>query len=71
MNSSVQTVMLASGAAIGYGSTLTLTDTSNKIKKGTKGDVSVLQPTLMAAVPAIIDRVRDGVIKKVNSESVL
>lgn len=63
--------MLASGAAIGYGSTLTLTDTSNKIKKGTKGDVSVLQPTLMAAVPAIIDRVRDGVIKKVNSESVL
>lgn len=61
----VQTVMLAAGAAIGYGTTLTLTDTSNKIKKGTKGDVSVLQPTLMAAVPAIIDRVRDGVLKKV------
>lgn len=59
--------MLASGAAIGYGTTLTLTDTSNKIKKGTKGDVSVLQPTLMAAVPAIIDRVRDGVLKKVYS----
>lgn len=63
-----ETVMLASGAAIGYGSTLTLTDTSNKIKKGTKGDVSVLQPTLMAAVPAIIDRVRDGVIKKVEEK---
>ncbi|KAL9243961.1 hypothetical protein vseg_017789 [Gypsophila vaccaria] len=63
-----ETVMLASGAAIGYGSTLTLTDTSNKIKKGTKGDVSVLQPTLMAAVPAIIDRVRDGVVKKVEEK---
>ncbi|KAH9617685.1 hypothetical protein KSS87_002544 [Heliosperma pusillum] len=63
-----ETVMLASGAAIGYGSTLTLTDTSNKIKKGTKGDVSVLQPTLMAAVPAIIDRVRDGVVKKVDEK---
>ncbi|KAL5229423.1 hypothetical protein ABZP36_028199 [Zizania latifolia] len=60
-----ETVMLASGAAIGYGSALTMTDTSNKIKKGTKGDVSVLQPTLMISVPAILDRIRDAVFKKV------
>jgi len=57
--------MVAVGIPIGYGSPLTLTDTSNKIKKGTKGDASVLGPTLMAAVPAILDRVRDGVRKKV------
>lgn len=63
-----ETVMMASGAAIGYGSTLTLTDTSNKIRKGTKGDASVLQPTLMASVPAILDRVRDGVFKKVEEK---
>lgn len=63
-----ETVMLASGAAIGYGTPLTLTDTSNKVKKGTKGDVTALQPTLMAAVPAIIDRVRDGVTKKVEEK---
>ncbi|XP_051114945.1 long chain acyl-CoA synthetase 8 [Andrographis paniculata] len=61
-----ETVMLTAGVAIGYGSALTLTDTSNKIKKGTKGDASVLHPTLMAAVPAILDRVRDGVLKKVD-----
>ena len=61
----VQSVMLAAGCAIGYGSALTLTDTSNKIMKGTKGDASSLEPTLMAAVPAILDRVRDGVSKKV------
>lgn len=59
--------MLSAGSAIGYGSALTLTDTSNKIKKGTKGDASVLKPTLMATVPAILDRVRDGVLKKVDS----
>ncbi|KAL6498943.1 Long chain acyl-CoA synthetase 8 [Orobanche hederae] len=59
-----EAIMLASGTAIGYGSALTLTDTSNKIKKGTKGDTSVLKPTLMAAVPAILDRVREGVLKK-------
>jgi len=57
--------MVAVGIPIGYGSPLTLTDTSNKIKKGTKGDASVLGPTLMAAVPAILDRIRDGVRKKV------
>lgn len=60
-----QSVMLTAGVAIGYSSTLTLTDTSNKIKKGTTGDATALKPTLMAAVPAILDRVREGVLKKV------
>ncbi|XP_057461651.1 long chain acyl-CoA synthetase 8-like [Actinidia eriantha] len=63
-----ESVMLAAGCAIGYGSALTLTDTSNKIMKGTKGDASSLEPTLMAAVPAILDRVRDGVSKKVEEK---
>lgn len=58
-------MIAAVGGAIGYGSPLTLTDTSSKIKKGTKGDATVLLPTLMTAVPAILDRVRDGVLKKV------
>lgn len=62
-----ENVMAAVGSAIGYGSPLTLTDTSSKIKKGTKGDASVLLPTVMTAVPAILDRVRDGVLKKVNA----
>lgn len=61
----VQSIMLAAGAAIGYGTPLTLTDTSSKIKKGTKGDATVLMPTLLTAVPAILDRIRDGVVKKV------
>ncbi|XP_030481486.1 long chain acyl-CoA synthetase 8 isoform X2 [Cannabis sativa] len=61
-----ESVMVATGCRIGYGSPLTLTDTSNKVKKGTKGDASALKPTLMAAVPAILDRVRDGVLKKVD-----
>ncbi|CAL9079559.1 unnamed protein product [Musa textilis] len=60
--------MDAAGISIGYASLLTLTDTSNKIKKGTKGDASVLRPTLMAAVPAILDRVRDAVRKKVDAK---
>ncbi|XP_055823580.1 long chain acyl-CoA synthetase 8-like [Solanum dulcamara] len=64
-----ETVMVTAGACIGYGSALTLTDTSNKVMKGTKGDATVLKPTLMAAVPAILDRVRDGVMKKVEEKA--
>ncbi|CAD5190599.1 unnamed protein product [Musa acuminata subsp. malaccensis] len=63
-----ENVLVAAGTTIGYGSPLTLTDTSNKIKKGTKGDSSVLRPTLMTAVPAILDRVRDGVWKKIDAK---
>ncbi|KAJ0973262.1 hypothetical protein J5N97_021221 [Dioscorea zingiberensis] len=63
-----EAVMVAAGCSIGYGTPLTLTDTSNKIKKGTKGDASVLGPTLMTAVPAILDRVRDGVRKNVDAK---
>ncbi|KAK9167577.1 hypothetical protein Scep_002768 [Stephania cephalantha] len=63
-----ENAMVAVGCSIGYGSPLTITDTSNKIKMGTKGDTSVLRPTLMAAVPAILDRVRDGVRKKVDAK---
>ncbi|GFS40102.1 long chain acyl-CoA synthetase 9 [Actinidia rufa] len=63
-----ENVIAAVGCSIGYGSPLTLTDTSNKIKRGTKGDASMLKPTLMTAVPAaILDRVRDGVLKKVDA----
>lgn len=57
---------LAHGTCIGYSSPLTLTDNSSKIKKGSKGDLSVLKPTLMAAVPMIMDRLYKGVWEKVN-----
>ncbi|KAL3592429.1 hypothetical protein D5086_011069 [Populus alba] len=63
-----ENVVASAGSAIGYGTPMTLTDTSNKIKRGTKGDATVLRPTVMAAVPAILDRVRDGVQKKVDAK---
>ncbi|KAK9066848.1 hypothetical protein SSX86_014171 [Deinandra increscens subsp. villosa] len=62
-----ENLIAAVGSSIGYGTPLTLTDTSSKIKRGTKGDASALRPTLMASVPAILDRVRDGVRNKVDS----
>uniref|UniRef100_A0A672KPS6 long-chain-fatty-acid--CoA ligase n=1 Tax=Sinocyclocheilus grahami TaxID=75366 RepID=A0A672KPS6_SINGR len=43
---------------------------STKIKKGSKGDISVLRPTLMAAVPEIMDRIYKNVMLKVEEMSV-
>ena len=45
------------GIPIGYSSALTMTDTSSKIKRGSKGDASVLRPTILASVPLILDRI--------------
>ena len=33
-----------------------MTDMSTKVRKGYKGDASVLQPTMMCGVPLILDR---------------
>eukprot|EP00128_Syssomonas_multiformis_P014065 Colp12_sorted_trinity150504_noHs@1473 len=63
---SAECVFLFVGGSIGYGSPFTLTDASPKVKAGTQGDASVLRPTLMAAVPAIMDRIRHTVLERVN-----
>nr|XP_057936591.1 long-chain-fatty-acid--CoA ligase 3a isoform X2 [Doryrhamphus excisus] len=63
---SAELVCLAHGCKIGYSSPQTLSDQSTKIKTGSKGDTSVLQPTLMAAVPEIMDRIYKNVMAKVE-----
>ena len=40
-------------------------DKSTKIKKGGKGDCTVLKPTLMCAVPLVIDRIYKGINENV------
>ncbi|XP_020651142.1 fatty acid CoA ligase Acsl3 [Pogona vitticeps] len=66
---SAELVCLAHGCRIGYSSPQTLSDQSSKIKKGSRGDVSELKPTLMAAVPEIMDRIYKNVMSRVNEMS--
>ncbi|CAH9130507.1 unnamed protein product [Cuscuta epithymum] len=63
-----ENAMLAAGASIGFGSQSTLMDTSKTIKKGTQGDASMLKPTLMAAVPTVLDCLREGIVQKVEEK---
>lgn len=59
------------GCRVGYSSPHTLTDQSSKIKVGGKGDCSVLKPTLIAAVPEIMDRICKSVNGKLAEMSVV
>uniref|UniRef100_A0A4W5R1E6 long-chain-fatty-acid--CoA ligase n=1 Tax=Hucho hucho TaxID=62062 RepID=A0A4W5R1E6_9TELE len=66
---SAEMVCISHGCRIGYSSPQTLADQSTKIKKGSRGDTSVLKPTLMAAVPEIMDRIYKNVMTKVEEMS--
>jgi long-chain acyl-CoA synthetase len=62
-----ETYFFIAGIPIGYSSALTMTDTSGKIKRGGKGDASVLRPTIMTCVPLILDRIYKGIQEKVKA----
>lgn len=59
------------GIPIGYSSANTFLDASTKVMRGSKGDASVLQPTIMTTVPLLLDRIRKVVIDKLNQKSPL
>ena len=58
--------MLTLGIKVGYSSPLTLTSTSPGVRAGDEGDLSVLKPIGMAAVPLIMDRIYKGIQKKIG-----
>ncbi|KAJ8931958.1 hypothetical protein NQ314_015077 [Rhamnusium bicolor] len=65
----VESVCLLTGVPIGYSGALTMIDSSSKIKRGTKGDASVLHPTCMTSVPLILDRISKSIQEKVSKGS--
>ena len=46
------------GIPVGYSSPNTMTDMSSAIKKGDKGDVTLLQPTIINSVPLVLIRIQ-------------
>jgi len=63
-----ENMMCVFGVAIGYSNPNTLTDKSTMIKKGAQGDATVLQPTFMACVPLILDRIYKGIHENVRKK---
>ena len=54
---------------IGFSSPQTITDASTSIKKGQCGDLKILNPTLMHAVPAVLERFAKAVNLKLTNAS--
>ncbi|KAL3112722.1 hypothetical protein niasHT_019696 [Heterodera trifolii] len=62
-------ICLSKGCRIGYSSPSTLHDRAVKIKRGTTGDCVELKPTLIACVPAIMDKIFKAVSDEVKEKS--
>jgi len=62
----VEFMMTVFGVSIGYSGPNTLTDKSTMIKRGQKGDATVLKPTFLFAVPLILDRIYKGVNENIK-----
>lgn len=63
-----ETYLLLNGGKLGYASPHTLTDMSPGLKPGTKGDIGLLKPSLMATVPLVLDRIRKAVYASLNEK---
>jgi len=55
-----ENAMILVGIPVGYATTNTLLDTGSMVAKGCKGDVTTLRPTVMCAVPLVLDRIYKG-----------
>lgn len=60
---------LIKGIGIGYSSPFTLTDNSTAIKEGDLGDITVLKPTFMIAVPIVLERIKKAVEEKMAKQN--
>jgi len=63
-----ESMMVVWGVGVGYSHPNTLTDKSTMVRRGHKGDASVLQPTIMFCVPLILDRIYKGVTENIRKK---
>ena len=59
------------GVRMGYSSPQTLNDTSPGLMRGQKSDLSLLRPSIITAVPLVLDRIVKEVETKIQSRSIL
>merc|ERR1712227_884869 len=60
-----ENIMLVMGIPIGYSSPKTFTDSGTAVATGSKGDATVLKPSVVCVVPLILDSIYKGIRSKV------
>ncbi|RWS03422.1 Long-chain-fatty-acid--CoA ligase 3-like protein, partial [Dinothrombium tinctorium] len=63
-----ESIMFLLGIPIAFSNPQTMTDSATAVKKGCKGDISIAKPTIMPAVPLILDRIRKTVSDNVRKK---
>lgn len=58
--------LLSFGVPVAYSSPQTMLDISTGIRKGTPGDMTLVKPTVMPAVPLILERIKKSVDAKLK-----
>ena len=64
----MEMMFYCAGIRVGYSSPHTLTDKSPKIIKGQKGDLALVKPTVLVAVPLVLDRVYKGIMASMKAK---
>ena len=64
-----ENLMLVLGVPIGYSSTKTFTDTGTGVARGSRGDASVLRPSVVCVVPLVLDSIYKGIQANVAKRS--
>nr|XP_027203699.1 long-chain-fatty-acid--CoA ligase 4-like [Dermatophagoides pteronyssinus] len=60
---------LALGAPLGFANPFTLTDSAPGLAPGTESDLRLLKPTIMIAVPLVLERMRKEIYTKLEARS--
>ncbi|OTF72234.1 hypothetical protein BLA29_004791, partial [Euroglyphus maynei] len=60
---------LALGAPLGFANPFTLTDSAPGLAPGTQSDLCLLKPTIMIAVPLVLERMRKEIYAKLEARS--
>ncbi|XP_064458379.1 fatty acid CoA ligase Acsl3-like isoform X2 [Ornithodoros turicata] len=71
MEIAAESVFMALGVRIGYSSPFTLTDKGTALKPGIRGDATVLTPTVMIAVPLLLNRIQKAIEENIASKGCL
>lgn len=61
MEIAAEVTFMSLGMRIGYSSPFTLTDQGTALMPGVVGDATLLKPTVMVAVPLLLNRIRKGI----------
>lgn len=61
--------VISGGVKIGYSTPFTLGDSAPGLARGQQSDIKILHPTIITAVPLVLDRIRNEIYDKLKART--